>query len=113
MSAALHSLPPPSKLLMILEGRRALAEFGALLAALPLLHLSPKGDGHPVLVMPGLLAGDDTTFFLREFLSGRGYTVKGWGLGLNRGLREGLQESMLNCARKLSDAHSAKISIVG
>jgi len=113
MSAATQSISPPCKILMLLEGRRALAELGAFLNALPLLHLTPKGDGHPVLVIPGLMAGDDSTLPLRKFLEGRGYAVKGWGLGLNRGLREGVQDRMLDCVRELSHQHNRKISIVG
>jgi pimeloyl-ACP methyl ester carboxylesterase len=113
MSAATQSICPPSKILMLLEGRRALTEFGAFLNALPLLHLIPKGDGHPVLVIPGLMAGDDSTLPLRKFLEGRGYAVKGWELGLNRGLREGIQDRMLDCVRQLSHLHNRKISIVG
>jgi pimeloyl-ACP methyl ester carboxylesterase len=109
----IQSLRPPSKLLMLLEGRRALTEFGAFLGALPLLHLTPKGDGHPVLVIPGLMSGDDATLPLRKFLEGRGYVVQGWGLGLNRGLREGVQDRMIDCVRELSDLHQSKISIVG
>ena len=55
MSPVTQSIRPPSKILMFLEGRRALTEFGIFLNALPLLHLTPKGDGHPVLVIPGLM----------------------------------------------------------
>src|SRR5215207_7033090 len=113
MLAAKQSIRPPSKILMLLEGRRALTEFGAILSALPLLNLAPKGDGHPVLVLPGLMAGDDSTLPLRKYLEGRGYKVRGWGLGLNRGLREGVQDSMLDLVREFSDLHGRKISIVG
>jgi hypothetical protein len=53
MSAtAVQRRRPPSKILMFLEGR-ALNEFGAFLSAIPLLNLAAKGDGHPVLVLPG------------------------------------------------------------
>jgi alpha/beta hydrolase fold len=113
MLVATPSIQPPSKILMLLEGRRALTEFGAFLSALPVLNLAPKGDGHPVLVLPGLMAGDDSTLPLRKFLEGRGYEVSGWGLGLNRGLREGVQEGMLDLVREFSDLHGRKISIVG
>src|ERR1044072_1348147 len=112
MSAALPTLPPPSKILMLLEGRRALTEFGAFVGALPLLNLAPKGDGHPVLVLPGLMAGDDSTLPLRKFLEGRGYAVRGWGLGINRGLREGVQDRMVGLVREFSDLHGQKISIL-
>ncbi len=52
MSVAAQTLRPPSRTLMFLEGR-AIHELGAFLGALPLLSLAPKGDGHPVLVLPG------------------------------------------------------------
>ena len=103
---------PPSNILMLLEGR-ALHEFGAFLSVIALLNLAAKGDGHPVLVLPGLMAGDDLTIPLRQFLASRGYDVRGWGLGLNRGLREGVQDRMLDLVRDFSDAHGRKISLVG
>src|SRR3982074_3130163 len=71
MSVATQSLRPPSRTLMFLEGR-ALSELGAFLGALPLLSLAPKGDGHPVLVLPGLVASDTSTRPLRSFLKSRG-----------------------------------------
>ena len=37
-------------------------EYGQLLSVLPLQRLLPVGDGHPVLVLPGLLAGDGSTW---------------------------------------------------
>jgi hypothetical protein len=61
---------------MLLEGR-AFHEFGAFLGVLPLLSLAPKGDGHPVLVLPGLVASDVSTRPLRTFLKTRGYAVCG------------------------------------
>jgi pimeloyl-ACP methyl ester carboxylesterase len=59
------------------------------------------------------MAGDDSTIPLRKFLESRGYAVRGWGLGLNRGLRNGVQDGMLELVRNFSDAHGRKISIVG
>jgi hypothetical protein len=93
MSASAHALRPPSKTLMLLEGR-ALHEFGAFLAALPLLSLAPRGDGHPVLVLPGLVASDVSTRPLRDVLKNRGYAVSGWRQGRNLGLRPGVQDAI-------------------
>ncbi len=42
-----------------------------------------KGDGHPVLVIPGLLSNDLTTKPLRTLLEKLGYAVYGWELGIN------------------------------
>jgi pimeloyl-ACP methyl ester carboxylesterase len=112
MSASAHALRPPSKTLMLLEGR-ALHEFGAFLAALPVLSLAPRGDGHPVLVLPGLVASDVSTRPLRDVLKNRGYAVSGWRQGRNLGLRPGVQDGMVDLVRELSDTHGRKISLVG
>jgi dienelactone hydrolase len=112
MSATAQTLRPPSKALMFLEGR-AVHEFGAFLGALPLLSLAPKGDGHPVLVLPGLVASDTSTRPLRSFLKDRGYAVSGWRQGRNLGLRDGVQESMVALVRELSQTHGRKVSLVG
>src|SRR3954469_16530687 len=67
------------------EPVRALASAGALAAGLPLLAFAPRGDRHPVLVLPGLGASDLSTGTLRQWLRGLGYPVVGWELGRNRG----------------------------
>src|SRR5687767_10819011 len=46
---------------LALEAPRAGAEMALLGASLPRLARAPKGDGHPVLVLPGFIAGDDST----------------------------------------------------
>jgi len=112
MSATTQTLRPPSRTLMFLEGR-AIHELGAFAAALPLLSLAPRGDGHPVLVLPGLVASDTSTRPLRSFLKNRGYAVSGWRQGRNLGLRHGVQRAMVDLVRELSDTHRRKISLVG
>src|SRR6476646_3527443 len=112
MSATAQTLRPPSRTLMFLEGR-AIPELGAFLGALPLLSLAPHGDGHPVLVLPGLVASDTSTRPLRSFLKNRGYAVSGWRQGRNLGLRDGVQQGMTDLVRELSDTHGRKISVVG
>jgi pimeloyl-ACP methyl ester carboxylesterase len=112
MPATARTLPPPSKTLMFLEGR-AIHEFGAFLGALPLLSLAPRGDGHPVLVLPGLIATDNSTRPLRSFLKSKGYVVSGWGQGRNLGPRRGVREAMVDRVRELNDAHGRRVSLVG
>lgn len=112
MSVAAQSLRPPSRTLMFLEGR-ALPELGAFLGALPLLGLAPHGDGHPVLVLPGLVASDVSTRPLRAFLRTRGYAVSGWRQGRNLGLRAGVQHAMVDLVQELNDTHGRKVSLVG
>jgi pimeloyl-ACP methyl ester carboxylesterase len=112
MSVAAQSLRPPSRTLMFLEGR-AIHELGAFLGALPLLSLAPRGDGHPVLVLPGLIASDVSTRPLRAFLGSKGYAVSGWNQGRNLGLRPGIQNAMVDLLEKMNDLHGRKISIIG
>ena len=112
MSVAANSLRPPSRALMFLEGR-ALSELGAFVGALPLLSLAPRGDGHPVLVLPGLVASDTSTRPLRSFLKNRGYVVSGWRQGRNLGLRPGVQHAMTDLVKELNDTHGRKVSLVG
>ena len=112
MSAATQMFRPPSKALMFLEGR-AIQELGAFVGALPLLSLAPRGDGHPVLVLPGLIASDVSTRPLRSFLNSKGYQVSGWQQGRNLGLREGVQDEMVDLLKRMNDTSRRKVSLVG
>jgi pimeloyl-ACP methyl ester carboxylesterase len=103
---------PPSKLLQLLEFR-AFSEFGASLALLPFLRRAPRGDGHPVLVLPGLIASDRSTQPLRSYLAEQGYDVHGWGLGRNMGLKPGLEERMKACVRELHEKTGRTVSVIG
>jgi pimeloyl-ACP methyl ester carboxylesterase len=77
---------PPSPILALTELPRALAELGSLgPSAGPLLALSKRGDGHPVLVLPGFVTSDMSTTLLRRFLTSLGYNAMPWELGRNLG----------------------------
>lgn len=104
--------PPPPRHLQLME-LRALGEFSASLALMPLLQRAPRGDGHPVLVLPGLIASDASTKLLRTYLAGRGYDVHGWGLGRNMGLKNGLRNKMLDLVRRLHSQSGRTVSLVG
>jgi pimeloyl-ACP methyl ester carboxylesterase len=113
MSATAEALRPPSRALMMLEGR-AIHEFGAFCLLMPWLNAAPRGDGHPVLVIPGLLADDMSTLTLRSFLKSRGYAVHGWRQGRNLGLRAGVEEGMTARLEELYERHGRRrISLVG
>ena len=102
----------PNALLMLLEGR-APWELAAMLAATPLLNKLPLGDGHPVLVFPGLSAPDFTTLPLRNFLRARGYEPYTWEQGFNFGPREGVLEGCQARADELFKKHQQPVSLVG
>jgi len=87
---------------MLLEAR-APWEYAAAWAAMPWLRRGPKGDGHPVIVLPGFQASDASTAPMRRFLHARGYTPYGWGLGTNHGPGRGVREAMAATALALLD----------
>jgi pimeloyl-ACP methyl ester carboxylesterase len=80
---------------------------------LPLLSLAPRGDGYPVLVLPGLVASDTSTRPLRSFLNSKGYAVSGWRQGRNLGLRDGVQNAMIDLLQEMNEASGRKVSLVG
>lgn len=112
MSTLDDSSAPPSRALLLLEVR-AVWEFGAFVTMAPLLRLAPRGDGHPVLVLPGLGGSDTSTRPLRAFLRDRGYHAHGWKLGANRGPRPGVEEKMQARLAELAGRHQRKVSLIG
>jgi pimeloyl-ACP methyl ester carboxylesterase len=97
---------------MMLEAR-APWEYAATLAALPWLSRLPVGDGHPVIVFPGLGASDFTTVPLRNFLRARGYTAYSWTEGFNFGPRRGVLNGCRAQVAALADKHREKVSLIG
>jgi pimeloyl-ACP methyl ester carboxylesterase len=111
VSDSVH-VAPPSPALLALEGR-AWLEFAALVPALPLLARAPRGDGHPVLVLPGWLASDRSTWALRRFLRDRGYHVHGWRLGRNLGPNADTVAGLARRFATLRERHGKKLSLIG
>lgn len=102
----------PNALLMLLEGR-APWELASTVAATPWFNKLPAGDGHPVLVFPGLSAPDFTTLPLRNFLRARGYEPYAWEQGFNFGPREGVLERCEARADEIYKKHGQPVSLVG
>lgn len=111
-AAAAGRIAPPSQLLLLAEGR-ALWEAAAGVALWPVLQMAPRGDGHAVLVLPGLVASDRSTWLLRHYLESRNYEPHGWGLGRNLGPRHGVEDGMVKKLRHLVEKSGGKVSIVG
>ncbi len=109
-----YSLPEkaPSKLLLFTEGGRAAFEFGLFAATRKILKNGPKGDGHPVLVLPGFMTSDRSTSVLRNYIDSLGYNVKTWDMGLNLGGPE-YAFKVADRLEEISDEYGKKVSIVG
>jgi pimeloyl-ACP methyl ester carboxylesterase len=105
-------LRPPSLLMMLAEAR-GLLEFNTSLLLSPLLLSAPRGDGHPVLALPGFLASDLSMAPLRRYLKQLGYDTYAWRMGRNLG---GIASRRNALKKLLTDIHTRsgrKVSIVG
>lgn len=104
--------PPPGWHLIALE-LRAPWELWAVLPSWPVLSKAPAGDGHPVVVFPGLTASDGSTLPLRAYLKNLGYDVYGWNQGYNFGPRAGVLEAARQQILQIAEATGRAVSLVG
>jgi pimeloyl-ACP methyl ester carboxylesterase len=107
-----HDIAAPSFALLALE-LRAFWEFGAVLPAWPALMRAPRGDGHPVIVFPGLAASDTSTVPLRRYLEALGHQVSGWEQGSNFGPRAGVLQQAKRLVKEAFESSGRKVSLVG
>jgi len=104
-------VPPPK--------RRLLREFRSVLLPRPrlfrhpLLRHAPRGDGHPVFVLPGFLTHDGRTRHLRRFLASLGYEVYGWGEGVNWGPTDHAIAAIERRLHAMRRRHGCKVTLIG
>ncbi|MEG3176349.1 alpha/beta hydrolase [Sphingomonas sp. RB3P16] len=108
-------LRAPSKLLLALEVPRGAWGLASLLGARATLAQGPRGDGRPVLLLPGLFNSDVSGVFLRRYLRTLGYRAAGWGLGRNLGVRTiGVEGERLHATiQALYDETGERVTLVG
>jgi alpha-beta hydrolase superfamily lysophospholipase len=103
----------PTLGLLVTEPLRALLDYcAARVATLPV----PGGDGHPVVVYPGLGGGALSTSHLRSFLRDSGFATYDWGAGVNTG-PDGVFDDWLapleDRVRELHRRHGRTVSLIG
>lgn len=103
----------PSLALLATEPFRAVLEFCSVHLGQPDLV---QGDGHPVIVYPGLGAGSMTTAALRAHLKACGFNVYDWELGVNTGPDGQFDDwlaALVERVREVHARHQRKVSLVG
>jgi pimeloyl-ACP methyl ester carboxylesterase len=96
------------------EAPRAAREFGNFLAARRgILKSAPKGDGRPILVLPGFIGSDGSTLALRRLLRGLGYHVHAWRLGRNLGPTDRIVTGLRERVRGLVQEHRQPLTLIG
>ncbi len=112
MSESGQRLEKPSLFLLLAEMRAGL-EYGLTLASAPALLAAPRGDRHPVLILPGFLASDVSTRLLRRYLVYLDYQAYPWGLGRNMG---GVYRARRAARDRIVEIHKKsgrKVSLIG
>lgn len=114
MSPSSPSIRRPSCALLALEPVRAALEF----AGHQVMREAtlPRGDGHAVVVFPGLATNGTIVRPLRSFCKRLGYSCFDWGQGFNTGPRgeiDGWLDALAEGVQERTAGHAAPISLVG
>ncbi len=107
------SFAAPSRARLVTEAPRAGLDLAALLVTWPLLAGARRGDGHPVLVLPGLPTGDPATLLLPDVLRALGHDVHGWSLGTDRGSTGRVVRELRSRLDELHRKSGRRVSLVG
>ena len=102
--------PDPSS---VIREVRGLLEFPRLLFHFPELARQPRGNGQPVLLLPGYGSGDISTAMLKGYLRLLGYRARGWGLGRNKGNAVELLPRILKRVASLARRSNHKVHLIG
>jgi len=105
-------LRPPALGLLLAEAR-GLLEFNASVLLSPLLMRAPRGDGHPVLALPGFLASDLSMAPMRRYLKELGYEPHAWNMGRNLGGIAAKRGTLRDLVRRIHESTGRKVSLVG
>lgn len=116
---------PPSLWWSLLEAPRAAMELGSIALRHRELLDAPRGDGHPVLVLPGYGAGDSIMYVMRYYLSRWGYDARPWNLGVNftrnritaidqvNAFREEMEDKVARRLEELYNETGQPVSVIG
>jgi hypothetical protein len=106
-------LRPPARWELLREARVVFEFVGLKLELRRLIAAAPRGDGEPVVVVPGFATDDSWTSRLRVFLAAIGYDAVGWGLGRNSGNVAKLIPAVIRKTGQVADESAAKVRLVG
>lgn len=113
MNTELPQAQPPTRLATLLEARAPL-DWASVLYRAPQLLAAPRGDGRPVMLLPGYGTDEASMRPLGKFLRYLGYDVYDWGLGRNRGNVEDYIQRVGNRVQQIrNDCDGRQITLIG
>lgn len=108
--------PPPPRSRYYAELPRLFWSLGELAIGWQGLKSAPRGDGRPLLLLPGLANGDYSMAAMHRFLRGRGYRTWRWKLGVNLGMRSvgrDIERLIARIERVHDEAGGEKVTLIG
>jgi pimeloyl-ACP methyl ester carboxylesterase len=93
--------------------REMVALTQASLSPPPFPEDAARGDGQPVIVIPGFLAPDMSTGRLRDFLVRQNFAPLSWTGGINLGPLRHVMAGLQTQIRELADRTGRPVSLVG
>ena len=113
MENVLPQAHPPSRLATLLEVRAPL-DWASVLVRAPQLALAPRGDGRPLMLIPGYRTDETSMRPLGKYLEFLGYDVYDWANGRNRGDVEGDIRRVGERAQLIhDDLDGAPVTLIG
>lgn len=112
-SRAAEKPPGRPTLFKTLLELRAGGEYVGGICSHPLRQWFPRGDGHPVVVVPAFMGGALTTRRLRDLLNDLGYEAFDWKLGRNMGPVGTTEKLLLQRVQQIQERLGRKPSLIG
>jgi pimeloyl-ACP methyl ester carboxylesterase len=88
-------------------------EVARLVAATPTLGRAPRGEGAPVVLVPGWRAPPASMIPLRNFLRFLGHDARDWELGVNEGRPERDAPRLAEQVNRIASAAGRPVTLVG
>lgn len=107
-----QSFARPSLFKLLSEPGLAILEKGISIPYKKIFSKTAKGDGHPVMVLPGFMSSETSTKALRLYIEKLGYDVYDWGMGRNLGKIEYL-DLLLTRLDEIHHQTGKEVSLIG
>ena len=105
--------PPQSSVSPATLAREMMALTQATLLPPPFPEDAARGDGQPVIVIPGFLAPDMSTSRLRDFLIRQNFRPQSWTGGINLGPMRRVMAELQTQIRDLAEETGRPVSLLG
>ncbi|MBG6077508.1 pimeloyl-ACP methyl ester carboxylesterase [Polaromonas sp. CG_9.11] len=115
-TATLEICRPPLSLLGTEPWRAALEFLAFKVNGARQSKMVPAGDGHPVIIFPGLATDSSAIAPLRDYCESLGYSTLDWGRGFNTGPKGDLDrwlEDLAAHTAKVLGGHQGKATLIG